>query len=193
MDHKRLRAIMAVVIGVCIGVTTFIHLQRSESTAEKLVQTSKDLNTRLPVNVDSETRLDTTVAGPGNCLTYSYTLINASKNEIVPGDVTAKIKPKLLLNYRTSPDMKLFRDNRVTVRYIYKDKLGKLVTLIEVTPDDLWSTSRGSQPPLPLRLWFTSRADGGSTCYVRRMNQLTHRMSLANGALVGLDSVKTVR
>lgn len=137
MDHKRIRVIMAVVIGTSVGVSTFIHLQRSGSTEEKLVQTSKDLNARLPLNVDSDTRWDTTVPGPGKCLTYCYTLINVSKSEIDPGKVTAKIKPKLLLNYRTSPDMKLFRENRVTLRFMFKDKLGETVTLIEVSPDDL--------------------------------------------------------
>jgi hypothetical protein len=128
---------MAVVIGTSVGVSTFIHLQRSGSTEEKLVQTSKDLNARLPLNVDSDTRWDTTVPGPGKCLTYCYTLINVSKSEIDPGKVTAKIKPKLMLNYRTSPDMKLFRENRVTLRFMFKDKLGETVTLIEVSPDDL--------------------------------------------------------
>ena len=137
MDHKRIRVIMAVVIGTSVGVSTFIHLQRSGSTEEKLVQTSKDLNARLPLNVDSDTRWDTTVPGPGKCLTYCYTLINVSKSEIDPGKVTAKIKPKLMLNYRTSPDMKLFRENRVTLRFMFKDKLGETVTLIEVSPDDL--------------------------------------------------------
>jgi hypothetical protein len=102
------------IIGVCVGASVFIHLQFSESTAERLVQTSKDLNARLPMNVDSETRWDKTVPGPGNCLTYCYTLIHVSKSEVDPGDVTAK-KPTLLLNYRTSPGMKLFRDNRITV------------------------------------------------------------------------------
>ena len=137
MDHKRFLVIMAVVIGTSIGVSTFIHLQRNESTVEKLVQTSKELNARLPLNVDSDTRWDTTVPGPGKCLTYCYTLVNVSKSEINPGEVNAKIKPKLLLYYRTNPDMKLFRDNRVTVHYMFKDKLGETVTSIEVTPDDL--------------------------------------------------------
>lgn len=76
-------------------------------------------------------------ARPGKCLTYCYTLKNVSKSEINPGEVTAKIKPKLLLNYRTSPDMKLFRENRVTLRFMFKDKVGETVTLIEVSPDDL--------------------------------------------------------
>jgi hypothetical protein len=140
MDHKRMWRITGAVIGVCVGVSVFFHLQRSESTestADRLVQTSKDLNARLPMNVDAETRWDTTVPGPGNCLTYCYTLIHVSKSEIDPGDMTAKIRPTILSSYRTSPGMKVFRDNRVTVRYMYKDKMGELVTLIEVTPNDL--------------------------------------------------------
>ena len=128
---------MAVVIGISVGVLTFIHLQRNESIEEKLVQTSKDLNARLPLNVDSETRWDTTVSGPGKCLTYCYTLINVSKSEIDPEQVTAKIKPELLLNYRTSPSMKLLRENHVILRYMYKDKVGETVTVIEVSPHDL--------------------------------------------------------
>lgn len=137
MNHSRFRAIFAVVIGISIGVSTFIHLQRSNSVEEKLVQTSKNLNARLPLNVDSETRWDTTVPGPGRCLTYCYTLINVSKKEIDPAELTAKIRTKLLLYYKTNPEMKLFRDNRVTVHYLFKDKLGETVTSIDVTPDDL--------------------------------------------------------
>ena len=137
MDHKRLWGIMAVVIGTSVGVSTFIHLQRSGSTEEKLVQTSKDLNARLPLNVDSDTRWDTTVPGPGKCLTYYYTFVNVSKNEINPGEVSAKMKSKLLLNYRTSPGMKLFRENGVTVRFIFKDKVGETVTSVEASPDEL--------------------------------------------------------
>ena len=137
MDQTRIRFVMAVVIGICVGVTTILHLQRKVSSEEKLVQVSKDLNARLPMSVDNETRWDTTVPGPGNCLTYCYTMVNASKSELDPAMITSKIKPKLLQYYRTNPDMKLFRDNRVTLRYLYKDKAGETVTLIEVTPDDL--------------------------------------------------------
>lgn len=128
---------MGVVIGISAGVLTFTHLQHSKSTEERLVQTSKELNARLPLNVDSDTRWDTTVPGPGKCLTYCYTLINLSKSEIDPGEVAAKMKPKLLVNYRTSPGMKLFRDNRVTLRFVFKDKVGESVTMIQVSPDDL--------------------------------------------------------
>lgn len=137
MNHKRVQAIMAVVIGVCTGVSVFIHLQPSESIAEKLVQTSKQLNTRLQVKVDADTRWDATSAGPGNCLTYCYTLVNASLSEINPDDVIAQAKPKIMLNYRTSPDMRLFRENHVTLRFMFKDKLGQTVTVIEASPNDL--------------------------------------------------------
>ncbi len=94
---------MAIVIGVCVGTSVFIHLQRSESTEERLVQTSKDLNARLPMNLDSETRWDTTVPGPGNCLTYCYTLIHVSKSEIDPGEVAAKSKARNFVELQDEP------------------------------------------------------------------------------------------
>ena len=137
MDHKRLWIIMAVVIGASVGISTFTHLKRSGSTEETLVQTSNELNARLPLNVDSDTRWDSTVPGPGKCLTYYYTFVNLYKTEINRGEVSTKANSKLLLAYRTSPDMKLFRENRVTVRYIFKDKAGEIVTSVEASPDDL--------------------------------------------------------
>ena len=58
MDHKRFQLIMAVVIGIAVGVSTFIHLQRSdfhlqrsECTEEKLIKASKHMNARLPLDV----------------------------------------------------------------------------------------------------------------------------------------------
>lgn len=132
MDQKKLRVILAVVIGVSLGVSVFIHLERGNFTAAKLVQVSEDLNKRLPLNLDSNTRWDTTIPGPGNCLTYCYTLVNSSKSELNPDDFAAKVKPRLLDNYKTNPEMKLFRENGVTLRYQFKDKAGETVTVIEV-------------------------------------------------------------
>jgi hypothetical protein len=137
MNHKRLQTIAAVFIGICVGVSVFLHLLPSESVAEKLARTSKELNARLPRNLDADTRWDTTIAGPGNCLTYCYTLVNASLSEINPDDVIARAKPKILLNYRTNPDMKAFREDHVTLRFQIKDKAGQTVTVIEVSPKDL--------------------------------------------------------
>lgn len=128
---------MAIVIGISVGVSVFIHLQGGGSTEAKLVHASQYMNSRLPINVDSNTRWDTTEPGPGNCLTYYYTLVNASKSEIDPDQLIAKLKPEVLQLYRTSSQMKLFRENRVTLRFIYKDKLGEKITVIEVTPNDL--------------------------------------------------------
>ena len=90
----------------------------------------------MPLNLDSNTRWDTTIPGPGNCLTYCYTLVNSSKSELNPDDL-AKVKPRLLENYKTNPEMKLFRENGVTLRYQFKDKDGQTVTTIEVSPQDL--------------------------------------------------------
>ena len=128
---------MALVIGISVGASVFIHGLTNKSIEERLVETSKNLNARLPLNVDSETRWDTTFAGPGASLTYCYTLVNLSKGDVDPDKLTMQMKPKLLEAYKTSPDMALFRDNHVTVRFQYKDKAGEPVAVIEASPADL--------------------------------------------------------
>jgi hypothetical protein len=133
---KGIQVVMAVVIGFCVAVWTFRYLQPKETAEEMIVQTSNNLNARLPMNMDRETRWDSTEPGPGKCLTYCYTLVNKSKSELDPEKLTATMKPRLLLNYRTNPEMKLIRDNRVILRYKYKDKVGETVAVIEVSPDE---------------------------------------------------------
>jgi len=119
------------------GVTKFSEALNT-SSEEWLVLTSKRMNAGLPMNLDSYTRWDSTMPGPGNCLTYCYTLVKVSKSEIDPNKVNA-IKQALLNACRESsdPDLKLFQQKRVTLRFMYKDKYGEVVTLVEVSPNDL--------------------------------------------------------
>ena len=72
---------------------------------------------------------------PGNVFQYNYTLVNLVKDSIdIPG-LESYIKPVILNNVKTNPDMKGFRDNKVTMTYTYKDKDGVYITRINITPD----------------------------------------------------------
>jgi len=127
---------LAIVIGISVGVLIFIDFWNG-STHTKLVRASQYMNRHLPMNVDNSTRWDTTVPGPGKRMTYYCTLVNVSKSEISVDEITAKAKAKFLLNYRTSPVMKMLRENRITLRVVYRDKLGEPVIMVEVSPDNL--------------------------------------------------------
>jgi len=94
------------------------------------------MNAGLPKQVDRETRLDTTMAGPGNRLTYLYTLVNLSSADVDSTELTAKLKSQIINGYKTLPEMAAFRKRQVELHYHYRDKNGNVVATIVVSPKD---------------------------------------------------------
>jgi len=86
--------------------------------------------------VDQETRLDNTAAYPDNVFQYNYTLVNYVKDSIDSQLFVANMRPLILNNIKTNPDLKAYRDQRVTMAYNYKDKHGEFVTKISITADE---------------------------------------------------------
>ncbi len=85
--------------------------------------------------VDEETRLDNSISLPGNVFQYNYTLINIERENIVISEIEDYIRPLILNNIKTNPDLKAFRDNEVTMAYDYKDKFGVYLFKLAFTSD----------------------------------------------------------
>ena len=100
-----------------------------------MIEVANQINKSCPIVVDQYTRLDNVVAMPANSFQYNYTLFNLAKEEVNLDIVKKYIKPTILNNARTSPQMKFFRDRKTTLIYYYKDKVGKFVYELSVTPD----------------------------------------------------------
>ena len=122
---------------LCTMVAAFvIQSCDNQSTFDKaLVQSASELNKMCPMMVDAETRLDNAIALPNKVFQYNYTLINVVKDSINIEELTGYLKPNIINNVSTNPDLKEYRDNGVTMVYFYKDKDGVFLTKIEVTPD----------------------------------------------------------
>ena len=101
-----------------------------------LLQAANETNKTLPMMVDRDTRLDATVAGPGNRFTYSYTLVNYSKQNVDIPSLKKYLQPRLLANYKSHDQMKSFRENHVDLNYEYKDKDGVFLFAVIVSPKD---------------------------------------------------------
>ena len=84
--------------------------------------------------VDQATTLKNVVALPDNTLQYNYILVNLTKEEVQLDTVQKYYFPVLLQSVKTSPEMKFFRDNKVTINYYYADKNGVFVKNYRVTP-----------------------------------------------------------
>jgi hypothetical protein len=103
---------------------------------QALVLTSETMNRTLPVQIDSETRLDATSAGPGNRMTFFYTLVNFSPDNLDRAKFVEMLRRQIINGYKTSPDMASFRSKQVELQCTYRFKDGSPVATIGVSPKD---------------------------------------------------------
>ncbi|OAI43148.1 hypothetical protein AYO41_02830 [Verrucomicrobia bacterium SCGC AG-212-E04] len=139
-ETKKSRAlVITAAITICVIAFTYAItrqvLNRKPDPARTLAEMSTQLNKRLPMVVDSETRWDSTTTGPERALIYRYTLVSVEATEIKP-EVIATVRARALANYKSNPTMKSLRDLNATLRYQYYNKSGAYVTEFSVSPKD---------------------------------------------------------
>lgn len=130
--------ILSAIIGAVVGfavVSALFHEQHAKSLDENLNEVATELNKKLPMMVDDQTRLDQVSAKTGT-LIYAYSLPNAMKNDLDFSSLAKIIKPKMIANYRDNETMAALRKGNVSLDYQYKDKNGDFMGEILVTPDD---------------------------------------------------------
>lgn len=127
--------LVAVVAGVALFAVAGLYLNRPPDVARALERLSSEVNKRLPMAVDKETRWDSSTPGPDKLLSYRYTLVNFEGTD-VPKDALAEIRERALANYRTNPAMKTLREMDVTLRYQYSNKTGAPVGGFSISPKD---------------------------------------------------------
>lgn len=100
------------------------YFNESLDPNDKLLKIAEEANKVLPVTVDSETILNSTMGLNGE-FTYNYTLTNYSYDELDIPILKENMGTKLRNNYCTTDAMKPFRDMSVNVNYIYFGNAGK--------------------------------------------------------------------
>jgi len=128
------------VIGLIVGLIIIILVQqlmfKTPSLDKELMKAASELNKTCPVMVDRETRLDNAIALPDKVFQYNYTLVNIPKDSIDVQSFENYMRPMLLNNVKTSPELKIYRDNKVTMAYNYKDRNGIFITKILISVID---------------------------------------------------------
>ncbi len=123
--NKSTKTSLGTVMGVIFGAILYqliSHFVFAPPTFdEQLMKISSEINKNCPFMVDQDTRLDNTMGGPGKFITYNYTLINYYKSDINSNELRTYITPQLINNFKTSEEMKGFRENKVSFKYNYKD------------------------------------------------------------------------
>lgn len=136
--NKRNRTVGTIVGIIVFGLSYFAVQQiffKTNTFDKAMMEAASELNKACPIMVDQDTRLDNAVALPDNIFQYNYTLVNLDKSEVNIDTVKKYIEPEIINNVKTNPDLKAYRENKVTMAYNYKDKNGVFVLKISVTPD----------------------------------------------------------
>lgn len=101
---------------------------------DSLKLAAQQVNQTLPKMIDSETRLDSSLAGDSKFI-YKLTMINYKAEELSSDEFKKIARENLLSNVCTNPGIKAFFDRDVSVDYQYYGKLGNLITGVEIMPD----------------------------------------------------------
>jgi hypothetical protein len=107
----------------------------NDAFEKTMIKAASDLNKTCPMMVDRETRLDNAIALPGNIFQYNYTLINMKKDSVDFVAMQNEMEPAILNGVKTSPDLKAYREHKITMAYNYVDKNGAFVFKILITPE----------------------------------------------------------
>ncbi|WP_051286429.1 hypothetical protein [Salinimicrobium terrae] len=101
----------------------------------ELREVALELNKQTPMQIDPYMRLDSASSKGKTNFIYYYTLFDTEKSEVNLDTVNKYLRPTLIENIKNNPDLKVYRDNNISMDYKYYDKHGVFVTEISVTPD----------------------------------------------------------
>jgi hypothetical protein len=111
-------------------------LGQEASVDQALVKVSAQMNRRMPVEVDKDTRLDKVSAEPGQQLTYHYTLTSIRSSEVNADEFQRLAKPQLKTRLCNSREMQNFLKSGVTVSYAYRGNDGRGIGQVKFAPSE---------------------------------------------------------
>ncbi len=136
---NRKKNLIGTIVGTAAFCLTYFAVQHiffsPPSIDQVLMKTASEINKSCPIMVDQFTRLDNAVALSNDTFQYNYSIVNDEKAEINLDTAKKYIEPELLNRVKTDPDLKYFRDNKITMVYKYRDKNGVFVVKYTITPE----------------------------------------------------------
>ena len=138
ISQIKAKSFFGVTLAACAAAIAFPSSTQAEigNMSEILVQTADMMNQQLPMMVDPDTRWDSSFAGPGMAMSYKYTLVNHSANNINGAQFAKNVHPTLTDLICNNPVTQVFPDNGVLLNFNYYDKSSNLIARVKVTPDD---------------------------------------------------------
>ena len=115
-------------------ISFFFFTSKNRELNHQLNEMASNLNGSTPVMLDRFTRFDSASVTKDNEFCYYYTILNTTNADSLFSELKQTISENIRSQVASSPDLRIFRDNDVTLRYFYRDSLQNVVHDITVTP-----------------------------------------------------------
>lgn len=104
------------------------------SSRDVIAAATREINKKLPMMVDKETRLDSTTPGPGRMLAYNYTLVNYTASQL--SDQWLNTFQRKVVKTSCRQKQKNLLSNKISMRYRYSSADGYMVRNFIINPTD---------------------------------------------------------
>ena len=101
-----------------------------------LEREAEELNATLPEMVSENVRLDKATTGPGNALTYFYTIVDDGEAQAIAADVRKTDKLRTQLLQRVCTMMPDYRERGTIVGYTLRNSAGSTIAELSINPRD---------------------------------------------------------
>lgn len=138
MVSKFLKSNFLTLIFVGVAVILYFSIRyffiNSPSIYSALESEALKINSKTPIQIDEETRLDSAGVTGERSFDYYYTLIYKS-DSVNKDTVTKYVKPLIVAKLKNNPEMNYFRENDITLNYHYFGYDSLPAVSIEIKPE----------------------------------------------------------
>lgn len=95
-----------------------------------------ELNESAPVMLDQFTRFEEASVSSDNIFRYHYTVLHTHNPDSLLENRLQSLRENILSLLSTNADLRIFRENDVTIEYIYSDEDHRNIRTIRINPED---------------------------------------------------------
>jgi hypothetical protein len=99
---------------------------------KKLTEMALNLNESTPVMLDNFTRFDNATVTDENIFQYNYTVLNTQNPDSLIKEVESSLRDNIRQEFRTNPQLLFFKENNVSIEYVYNDENKKVIRRIQI-------------------------------------------------------------
>jgi hypothetical protein len=128
---KKLLAIAAL---ACVFI--FCQCTNPESIDKKALKVVTQFNSKCPLMIDAETRMDGIEVKGENTIKYRYTLINLTLEKVDTAKFNVALRPGIIAAIKTDAELAELRRINCSFEYYYNDRDNKFIYSFVITPND---------------------------------------------------------